>query len=157
METHCSWPVNRVLYGYEISQQNASNTWPSLNMLNSFLWHYMLAQAPQLQLGLAVCPDCQWDHAKTAEADVSLWKGLLMKSCSLHRVSLRRWENFSLLWETVRVAEWTWGGELAVIVTSACDFNRVALEELRSHFKSPRCTLHRTFFFFFSGLLIVRF
>lgn len=32
----------------------------------------MLAQAPQLQLGLGVCPDCQWDHAKTAEADASL-------------------------------------------------------------------------------------
>lgn len=26
METRCSWPVNRVLYSYEISQQNASNT-----------------------------------------------------------------------------------------------------------------------------------
>lgn len=35
-ETHC-WPMNRVLYGYKISPQNANNTWLSLNMLNSFL------------------------------------------------------------------------------------------------------------------------
>lgn len=31
-----------------------------------------MAQAPQLQHGLAVCPDCQSDCTKTAKADNSL-------------------------------------------------------------------------------------
>lgn len=41
--------------------------------IKEFLFqHYKLARALQLKLGLTVCPDCQWDHAKTAKADVSL-------------------------------------------------------------------------------------
>lgn len=45
-ETHCSCPMNRVLYGYEISPQNANSTWLSLNMLNSFLQHYTGSSTP---------------------------------------------------------------------------------------------------------------
>lgn len=71
-ETLCSWPMNRALCGSKISPQNANDTRLSLNMLNSFLQHYILAPAPQLQLGLTVCPDCQQDHTKTAKADISL-------------------------------------------------------------------------------------
>lgn len=68
------WPMKHVFHASKIPPQNANSTWLSLNMFNSFLQHYMLAQAPQLQLGLIVCPDCQWDHTKTAKADISLWK-----------------------------------------------------------------------------------
>lgn len=71
MESHGSCSMNHVLYGFKISTQNANSTWLSLNMLNSFLQHYTLAQAAQLQLGLAVCPYCGSDHTKTAKADIS--------------------------------------------------------------------------------------
>ena len=56
MENHCSCALNRVLHVLEISQQSATSTWPRLNMFNSFLQHYKLAQAPQLQLGLSRLP-----------------------------------------------------------------------------------------------------
>ena len=60
-----------LLYSYEISTQNTSSQ-PNLN--NSFMQHYEPAKSLQLKLGLRVCPDCQQDHIKAAQADTSFWK-----------------------------------------------------------------------------------